>query len=132
MDAAVRRFVRERAGGRWEYCQFDQEDSEIPHHIEHIVARQHGGSDEPENLALACNRCNLHKGANLAGIDPAASSVEVLLRPGKDVWAEYFRMRQNFVEGLTPSRRATVPGLALTDTRRLELRLELSKLRKPN
>lgn len=30
--------------------------------IEHIVPRNHGGTDELENLALACARCNAQKG----------------------------------------------------------------------
>ena len=29
-----------------------------------------GSLDEVDNLALACHRCNLHKGPNLSGIDP--------------------------------------------------------------
>ena len=28
------------------------------YHVGHIVARQHGGTDESENLALACYHCN--------------------------------------------------------------------------
>ena len=42
-------------------------------HVEHIVPRMHGGSDDLENLALACIDCNLHKGSNLTGIDPEPS-----------------------------------------------------------
>jgi 5-methylcytosine-specific restriction endonuclease McrA len=30
--------------------------------IEHIVPRNHGGTDAPENLALACAGCNHEKG----------------------------------------------------------------------
>lgn len=30
--------------------------------IEHILPRSHGGTDAPENLALACARCNHQKG----------------------------------------------------------------------
>ncbi|WP_428263108.1 HNH endonuclease [Haliangium sp.] len=30
--------------------------------IEHIVPRHHGGTDELENLALACDGCNTEKG----------------------------------------------------------------------
>lgn len=30
--------------------------------IEHIVPRHHGGTDELENVALACARCNAQKG----------------------------------------------------------------------
>ncbi len=70
MDSQTRRFVRQRAAERCEYCQLHQRNSELPHHVEHIIARQHGGSDEIDNLALACHRCNLRKGPNLSGIDP--------------------------------------------------------------
>src|ERR1039457_110363 len=70
MDATTRDLVRRRAGERCEYCRLRQEHSELIHHVEHIVAKQHGGSEDPDNLALACHRCNLHKGPNLTGIDP--------------------------------------------------------------
>jgi len=30
-------------------------------HIEHILLKIHGGTDDMENLALACIDCNLHK-----------------------------------------------------------------------
>ena len=62
MDAATREFVRGRASGRCEYCGLPQ--SAVPFftfHIEHIRARQHQGSDDPSNLALACPDCNAKK-----------------------------------------------------------------------
>lgn len=33
--------------------------------LEHIVPRHHGGTDEPDNLAVACARCNQGKGKRL-------------------------------------------------------------------
>lgn len=30
-------------------------------HIEHVIPRVLGGSDNTDNLALACPSCNLHK-----------------------------------------------------------------------
>jgi hypothetical protein len=42
----------------------------IPFHVEHIVSRQHGGTDDASGLALACDRCNAYKGPNLTSIDP--------------------------------------------------------------
>jgi len=39
-------------------------------HVEHIVSRQHGGTDDPSGPALACDRCNAYKGPNLTSIDP--------------------------------------------------------------
>ncbi len=53
MDAVVRNLVRMRADDRCEYCLLRQEHSQLTHHIEHIVAKQHGGSDAINNLALA-------------------------------------------------------------------------------
>ena len=55
MDERLRQTVRERADHRCEYC-FLPQDAEpfFAYHVEHIVARQHGGSDDNENLALAC------------------------------------------------------------------------------
>ena len=125
IDAGTRRFVRDRAGERYEYCRLHQNDSELLHHIEHIIARQHGGTDHPDNLALACHRCNLHKGPNLSGVDPLTGHIENLFHPRRDRWHEHFAFREAYIEGLTPFGRATVEVLMLNDARRIELRQEL-------
>jgi 5-methylcytosine-specific restriction endonuclease McrA len=82
--------VRRRAGARCEYYGLCQEYSELRHHVEHIIARQHGGSDDADNLALACHRCNLHKGPNLPGIDPWTVQVAQLFHPRRDRWSDHF------------------------------------------
>jgi hypothetical protein len=125
MDAGTRRFVRERAGERCEYCRLHQRNCELLHHIEHIVARQHGGSDDADNLALACHRCNLHKGPNLSGVDPLNGSVADLFHPRREVWTDHFRFRDAHIEGLSASGRATVEVLDMNDARRIELRQEI-------
>lgn len=57
MDAATRRLVRRRAHGRCEYCRLPQAAQPfVTFHTEHIIAKQHGGSDRPENLCAACER----------------------------------------------------------------------------
>lgn len=46
--------------------------------IEHIRPRTHGGTDDLENLALACARCNNQKGSRLdnrAANDPALEAM---------------------------------------------------------
>jgi hypothetical protein len=127
MDAATRDLVRRRAANRCEYCLLPQEYSDLTHHIEHIVAKQHGGSDEVGNLALACHRCNLRKGPNLTGIDPTTTTVEPLFHPRRDDWASHFRLRGVLIEGITPVGRASVHVLAVNDARRRELRTEMLK-----
>ena len=63
----------------------------------------------------------------MTGIDPLTRGVEILFHPRRDQWADHFVYRGAYLEGLTPSGRATVEVLALNDARRLELRQELLK-----
>jgi 5-methylcytosine-specific restriction endonuclease McrA len=72
---AVRLAVLERDGYVCRYCGADlprnREDSEFVKmwgrmtstrtHVDHIVPRVHGGSDDPSNLVAACRGCNLAK-----------------------------------------------------------------------
>ena len=125
MNAETRDFVRRRAVNCCEYCLLQQANSEFIHHIEHIVAKQHGGSDLPDNLALACHRCNLRKGPNLTGIDPLTGKLTRLFHPRNDHWNEHFQWRGVRIEGITAIGRATARLLAMNDVRRLELRTEL-------
>lgn len=129
MDAATRELVRRRAAERCEYCRLRQEDSELAHHVEHIVAKQHGGSDDPNNLALACHRCNLHKGPNLTGIDAQTGQVASLFHPRNDRWSDHFVFNGPRVEGISVTGRATVRVLAMNDARRVEVRQEILKYR---
>jgi hypothetical protein len=101
MDAGLRDAVRRRAAYQCEYCLLRQQHSEIVHHIEHIVAKQHGGHDTLDNLALACHRCNLQKGPNLSGIDLSGNAV-ALFHPRRDLWMEHFQFQGARIEGLTP------------------------------
>lgn len=125
MDAATRALVRRRADDRCEYCLLRQAHSDLTHHVEHIVAKQHGGSDHPDNLALACHRCNLRKGPNLTGVDPETGAPVMLFHPRRDGWPEHFLVRGVQIEGVTAVGRATVHVLAMNDARRLELKAEL-------
>lgn len=114
MDAATKYQVRDRAGDRCEYCGLPQ--AAIPlvtFHVEHITAKQHGGSDDLSNLALSCHHCNLHKGPNLAGIDPESGQMVPLFHPRRDAWADHFRWRGAELVGLTSIGRATIQVLAI-------------------
>lgn len=75
------------------------------------------------NLALACIDCNLHKGPNLAGIDPETNQMVPLFNPRMDLWDVHFRWNALLIEGLTPKGRVTVEVLAMNSEERLEVRL---------
>jgi len=125
MDAAARNLVRRRADNRCEYCLLRQEYSHLAHHVEHIVAKQHGGSDDPTNLALAGHRCNHCKGPNLTGFDRESGGIVPLFHPRRDRWTEHFAWRGSRIEGLTAIGRVTVVVLGMNDARRLDLRAAL-------
>jgi hypothetical protein len=77
IDRKLRQIVAERALHQCEYCRTQQIDEPfLKYQVEHIVPRQHGGSDNLDNLAFACPYCNLHKGPNIAGIDPLDGSLD--------------------------------------------------------
>ncbi|MEX0711106.1 MAG: HNH endonuclease signature motif containing protein [Pirellulales bacterium] len=126
MRASLRALVRRRAGNRCEYCHLRQEHSPlVQFHVEHVIPRQHGGKSNASNLALACYRCNLHKGPNLSGINPDDGAIVTLFSPRQQLWDEHFEMRGALVVGLTPTGRATVRVLNINAIDRLRLRSEL-------
>jgi 5-methylcytosine-specific restriction endonuclease McrA len=102
-----------------------QDDCPLTHHIEHVVARKHGGTNDDSNLALACHRCNLHKGPNLTGVDRSTHEIVPLFHPRHDQWLNHFEVRGARIEGKTAIGRATVRVLAMNDARRIELRAQI-------
>lgn len=126
MDTAAREFVWQRAAGRCEYCRLHQSDSPFrTFHLDHIIPRKHGGSDDLSNLALACDRCSLCKGYDLSGIDDLTGQIVPLYNPRTQAWNEHFRFDQIRIVGLTPTGRATVRVCQMNAPRRLRLRAEL-------
>jgi len=125
MDEATREEVRERAAGRCEYCYLPEAHVLTPFQIEHVVAKQHRGRDTLNNLAYACLRCNVHKGPNLAGIDPKTTKLTRLFNPRRHRWGRHFRWQGAVVVGRTAVGRTTVEVLAMNDPARVALRQEL-------
>ena len=132
MDRELREQVRQRAGGRCEYCRLRQEhEEESPFHVEHIIAQQHGGADDVENLALACCWCNAIKGPNLASIDPDSGALTRLFHPRRDRREEHFRREGACIAGLTDVGRTTAWLLQFNEADNLAQRallLELGEL----
>lgn len=123
MNESTRVAVRRRAGNRCEYCRLHQEDSPLARlHVEHVVPKKHGGSDDLDNLALACIDCNLHKGPNLTGIDPQSGEVTALFHPRKHAWNEHFQWRGIRIVGTTAVGRTTIHVLNMNSDEQLDLR----------
>jgi hypothetical protein len=128
MDSATSELVRQRAGHRCEYCRLPQHASALRFHIEHIIARQHGGTDDPANLALACPECNYQKGTNLSSIDPDTGKVTPLFHPRHDQWMDHFARDAARIVGKSPTGRTTVWLLEMNTGDRLRWREMLLRL----
>jgi hypothetical protein len=123
MDAALKLLVTNRADDRCEYCRLPRASApSLGFHIEHVLPRQHGGTDDAANLALACSRCNLHKGTNLTGIDPLTRKVVLLFNPRRQRWSRHFEWQGLRVIGKTPVGRATVAVLGMNHLDRIGIR----------
>ena len=126
IDAATKRLVRQRASQRCEYCGLHQDHSPLATlQIEHINPKKHGGTDDDENLALACIDCNLAKSSNIAGRDPVTSQLTLLFHPRQDRWDDHLEWDGVYVVGLTAVGRTTVFVLNMNSEFQLELRAAL-------
>ena len=118
MDSATRRLVRERAADRCESCGLRQVHSPLAAlQIEHIIPRAHGGPDDEENLWLGCPICNGHKSDKTHAPDAETGATVALFNPRTQQWSDHFRWAEDGIRiiGLTPTGRATVVALRLSD-----------------
>jgi len=131
LTAQQRARVRRRAQHSCEYCRLPQRASILPHQVDHIIAQQHFGTDEDNNLCLCCLRCNLKKGPNIASTDPEtdnADNIVALFHPRKQHWSDHFQLQEDGrILGMTPTGRATERLLDFNEEERLQLRRVLMR-----
>jgi hypothetical protein len=97
--------------------------------IDHLVPQSLGGSDEPDNLALACSRCNQRRYNFTTGIDPVTQREIPLFNPRNQKWADHFLWTVDGLKivGITPTGRATCSRLDLNDELKYESFIQRSR-----
>jgi 5-methylcytosine-specific restriction endonuclease McrA len=78
--------LSERLRQRCGYCQSLQKYVLGILEIEHIIPKAAGGSDEEENLWLACRLCNSYKGVQTQRQDPESDRNVKLFNPRIQKW----------------------------------------------
>ena len=63
VPATVAKFVWSRDGLCCRYCGFWSSENADKFHLDHVHPVARGGDNSPENLVVACRRCNAAKGA---------------------------------------------------------------------
>jgi HNH endonuclease len=91
-------------------------------HVEHVVSRAVGGSDDELNLCLACPSCNLHKLSRVSAVDPITGEVTSLFHPRVQIWSEHFAWIGLEMSGLSAEGRATIEALHMNSPRRILIR----------
>ena len=115
----VKAAVRKRANYLCEYCHSSERLSASRFTIDHITPRSLGGTDDLENLALACRRCNERRYNFVASIDPESQATVPIFNPRLQQWNDHFAWENQgvLIKGTTPIGRATCVRLDLNDTR---------------
>lgn len=107
--------VATRAKHRCEYCHAPEALVNFPFFVEHILPRARAPEliEAPENLALACPPCNLHKADRIDAIDAETGETARLFNPRRDTWSEHFSWADDGItlQGLTTIGRATIAAL---------------------
>lgn len=128
----LKQAIAERAKFLCEYCKAPKAYSPAPFDGEHIVPYSLGGATELANLAFACNGCNGCKCNKTTAIDPVTLLEVLLFNPRTQIWEEQFAWSGDgfWVQGITPTGRATVALLQLNRPELLNLRQLLSLIGK--
>ena len=122
---ALRVLVRQRAGGRCEYCLLHENDSLAGHAIDHVIARKHRGATAGDNLALACAECNRYKGRDIATLDPVSRQLTRLFDPRRDLWSDHSALDGALIERPRARDRGTARLLQFNEPVRVQHRMLL-------
>ncbi len=129
ITAEKRRIIRAWAGNCCEFCRTAEDDRLATFPIDHIIPIKHGGSDETDNLCLACLKCNSYKGPNVAGLDPLTGNATKLFDPRKQQWDDHFQINSDAtLAGISPEGRVTIAVLRINDADRVKQRKMLMLL----
>jgi len=113
LDQRVRTAAKYRCG----YCLSPQHLVMARLEIEHIVPLAKGGTDQENNLWLACPICNGHKSDKTAGVDPETKATVPFFNPRQQQWSDHFQWAEDGITiiGKTAIGRATVIALRLSN-----------------
>ena len=87
--------------------------------MEHLLPQSLGGTDDVDNLALACSRCNSRRYNFMTGIDPETEREIALFNQRQQNWSDHYVWSVDRLQivGKTAVGRATCHRLDLNDDR---------------
>lgn len=124
ISTAAKKRIRNRAGNRCGYCLTQQEYLPWALEFEHVIPKAKGGSDDEDNIWLACRSCNLYKADITEAVDPDTQQLVGLFNPVRQHWPDHFDWSDDGLRiiGKSPIGRATVIALQLNNFYALTVR----------
>lgn len=115
LPAGLKREVAARTAFQCAYCRSQEAVAGVQFTVDHILPKSLGGTDELDNLFLACWDCNLFKRDRVAGLDSLTDTIVPVYHPNRQAWTDHFAWTEDgiWIVGLTPTGRATVRLLRL-------------------
>jgi HNH endonuclease len=114
--------IRFLAKNRCGYCLLPQILNPNLLEIEHILPTAKNGTDEEENLWLACRLCNGYKSTQTDAFDTETNQIISLFNPRTQEWNEHFVWNNEFIVGKTACGCATIQALKLNNETILPVR----------
>jgi 5-methylcytosine-specific restriction endonuclease McrA len=124
LSETSKREIHQRANHLCEYCHTSEWWQSVPFTIDHVIPISLGGSNDLENLALACLTCNIQKSNKIEATDPETGIDVPLFNPRQESWSSHFVWSTDrlVIIGLTEIGRATVMALKMNRDRVLRIR----------
>jgi hypothetical protein len=119
-----RAFVAQRAHWCCEYCKSQERFAPQAFTIDHIIPISKNGSDDTDNLAYACQGCNMYKASRVETFDIVSNQMVPIFNPRIQNWHDHFAWSHDFTEliALSSSGRVTIVGLKLNRKILIKLR----------
>jgi HNH endonuclease len=120
----IQQQVRNRANYLCEFCHANEQWQYVRFTVDHVIPVSLGGSDNSDNLTLACFHCNRRKTNRLTAIDLQSQTEVPLFNPRQDSWPEHFIWSVDglSIVGISTIGRATVAALLLNRERVISIR----------
>lgn len=114
----LRQKVRQDFNNRCAYCLSSQAYVFDPLEIDHILPISKGGTNDEENLCLACGMCNRHKYSRVSMVDSETALEMPLFNPRKQDWHEHFAWSESGEEiiGISAIGKNTVEVLKMNNS----------------
>ncbi len=121
--------VAKRANFICEYCHAPESAFNFPFEIDHFIPLSKNGTDDLNNLVLACRACNAYKAFHNIGLHDKKEDIR-LFNPRQDIWNKHFRVNLDTlgIEGLTKIGSGTINRLKMNSVRQIKIETNLDSV----